>query len=227
MIIDICLILAVALFVFIGSRRGFIKETVSLVGVVLSLLIAIWVAGIGSQALYKSVVRQPIYDTVNSVLTENVNAVLDESTVTVGDMIPAELVEMAAKVGIDLELGDTIDLEGGTSAVVDSATNSLVDNVVEPICTKALSIVIFIVSFILSMILIALLAKALNIVAKLPVLHSLNRLFGAIVGGVRGAVISIAICYGLYLVLLVFDNSVFGLNLSLLTGSKIMSLFIK
>ena len=40
MIIDICLILAVALFVFIGSRRGFIKETVSLVGVVLSLLIA-------------------------------------------------------------------------------------------------------------------------------------------------------------------------------------------
>lgn len=227
MIIDICLILAIALFVFIGSRRGFIKEAVSLVGVVLSLLIAIGVAGIGSQALYKSVVRQPIYDTVNSVLTENVNAVLDESTVTVGDMVPAELVQMASKVGINFELDDSIDLEGGTAEVIDSATNSLVDNVVEPICTKALYILIFILSFVLSMILIALLAKALNIVAKLPVLHSLNRLFGAIVGGVRGAVIAIALCYGLYLVLLVFDNSVFGFNLSLFTGSKIMGIFIK
>ena len=86
---------------------------------------------------------------------------------------------------------------------------------------------IFIIVFIVSMILISILAKALNIVAKLPVLHSLNSLLGAVVGFARGAFVSIAICYGLYLGLVVLGNGLWGLDISLFTDSKIMGIFIK
>ena len=227
MIIDILIILAVILFGFIGSKRGFIKEAVSLVGVIVSILLALWVADIGSGFLYNAVVEKPVYNAVNSTITENVEGVIDSSKATLQDIVPEELINIAEKIGIDVDLTDKIDSNGDSAVIIDKATDSIVNKVVRPICTKAISVLIFIVVFIVSMILMNLLAKALNIVAKLPVLHSLNTLLGAVVGFARGAFMSVAVCYGLYLILVVLGHGLWGLDIALFTDSKIMSIFIK
>ncbi|MBE6799252.1 MAG: CvpA family protein [Ruminococcaceae bacterium] len=226
MIIDICLVLAVILFAFIGSKRGFVKEIVSLVGVVVSVLLALWVSDISAGFIYSSVIEKPVYNAVNSTIGENVEGVIDSSKATLEDVVPDELVSIAEKIGIDLDLSDKIDANGESAEVINNVTESIVQNIVEPICVKAISVIVFIVVFIVSMILISLLAKALNIVAKLPVLHSLNSLLGAVVGFARGAFVSVAVCYGLYLILVVLGDGLWGLDMSLFTDSKIMSIFI-
>lgn len=227
MIIDICLILAVVLFAFIGSKRGFIKEIVSLVGVVVSVLLALWISDVGSGFIYKTAVEQPVYNTVSSTIAENIDEVISDSKSTLYDVVPEELVSVAEKIGIDVDLSDKINAEGEKAAVVGNVAGKIMETVVEPVCTKAVAVIIFIVVFIISMILISLLAKALNIVAKLPVLNSLNAVLGTVVGCVRGAVISVAVCYGIYLILVVLGHGLWGINVSLFTDSKIMGIFIK
>lgn len=227
MIIDICLILAVVLFAFIGSKRGFIKEIVSLVGVVVSVLLALWISGVGSGFIYNTVVEEPLHNTVSSTVAENIDEVISDSKSTLYDVVPDELVSVAEKIGIDIDLSDKIDADDEKSVIVSNATGKIMKTVVEPICTKAIAVIIFIIVFIVSMILISLLAKTLNIVAKLPVLNSLNAVLGTVVGFVRGGVISVAVCYGIYLILVVLGHGVWDIDMSLFTDSKIMSIFIK
>ena len=199
MIIDILIVLALAVFVFIGTKRGFIKEAVSLVSIVIAALLAFWIADIGSKVVYDSVIEEKAHSTLTEAIGGNADDFSDSAGQTFNDIIPDELTAIAQKIGIKFDLSEKIDVSSEKSAIIESAVGKIMTAVVKPICTKVVAAVIFVVAFIILIIVIRLIARALNIIAKLPVLKSLNSLLGGVVGLLKGAVIILAVCYCLYL----------------------------
>lgn len=223
MIIDIAIILFVFIFAIIGIKRGFIKEIISLVGVVIAIVLSFWLAEISSEFIYDRFIKE----SVGAKITETICETADNSLASVAENIPESLQSAAKLLKIDLTtlLGSSVsDNIESTAATV---SNNLMIRVVEPLCIKIILVISFIILFIILTFLINLTAKALNIVAKLPILKSFNRFLGCVVGALRGAVIIISLCYILYLLASVFDNGIIGLKPQYFNDSEIMKLIIK
>ena len=223
MILDIIIFAVVIIFAIIGIKRGFIKEIVSLVGVVVAVSLSFWLAGLCSDFIYDKLIEEKVSTKISQTIVETA----DNSLNSIEDNIPDSLLKAAELLKIDVGSVIGTDVSESLDATAESVANNLMKSIVQPMCTKFILVISFIILFILLMVIISLIAKALNIVAKLPVLNSLNRLLGGIVGALRGAVIIVAVCYILYILASIFDDGIVGVGVEYFKQSEILKLVIK
>ena len=223
MIIDIIILAVVIIFAIIGIKRGFIKEIVSLIGAVVAISLSFWLAGLCSDFIYDKLIEEKVSTKISQTIIETA----DNSLNSIEDNIPDSLLKAAELLKIDVSSVIGNDVSESLEATAESVANNLMKSIVQPMCTKFILVISFIILFILLMVIISLVAKALNVVAKLPVLNSLNRLLGGIVVALRGAVIIVAVCYILYILASIFENGIFGVGADYFKQSEILKLVIK
>ncbi|MBE7037049.1 MAG: CvpA family protein [Ruminococcaceae bacterium] len=179
-IADIIAIVIIVTTILIGAKRGLVKSVFSLGSLVLSLILAIL-----------------LYPTVTNMLEGSfVDDAIRKSAYTVFDAHVSENTSSQSIDNLNLPEGLKPILGDAVSATAAAAKETLA----EAVSTLLLKILGIIIVFLLSKILLWIITKVFNIITKLPIIHSLNKLSGGIFGALYGVLI-------LYIVLAVLAFS--------------------
>ena len=219
LILDLVIILIIALCVFIGIKRGAVKEIVSLIGIVVALILAITISKIGATFIYNRFVGEAIYNTVYKAVEDKVG--VDISTTI--EALPEEIFQIGDAIGVDISEKLESGLKEDTN-LASSVAEIVSESIAKPLVITIIQLVLFIILFVVFKVLIGWLGKILNIVAKLPVLGSANKLVGGIVGLLKGVIIASIVCYVVIIILKVQPDGFAGINQKIVEDTKIFNL---
>lgn len=178
--------IAVLLFILIscitGYRRGFVKEAVSLVFMVLAMVV-VWTINPYVNEFLKE--KTPVY----KVVQENCQKTISEQLSGDGEL--GEEVQAALIASLPLpESAKTNMSANNTSEVYQYlAVNTFAEYIADYLAVMITNGISFLLSFMLATIGIRLIASALHIMAQLPVLRGINRLGGGAIGCLRAVII--------------------------------------
>ena len=182
-IMDITAAAVLLLFLLIGAKQGFVRAVAGLVIVAISLVGAAMIAASFTGPVTKfvaPVIEEKIADEVEEAITDHTGA-LD-----VQRQDP-ELSALLDMLGLDDDARDAISARAEESIVSTGAT--VISAVVESVMYSVVYAVLFLLSFLLLLLLLHILAKAMDLLTKLPGLHALNALGGAVTGLIKGALV--------------------------------------
>ncbi len=216
-ILDGILILVFASFIITGRKKGFIKTVLSLIVTVVSILIAREY----SPAVAKWVNDTFIHEMGVKWLTNLISDNISSGAQAIAGMIPKAISEAV------VTFTDT-SVEALLSGV---ATDAQIAAVAEKIYIAAenafilsvISAIVFLVIFAISNAIFSIGVSLVNIIAKLPVLKSLNKLLGGLLGAIKGAIGISVICSLLVTVTRLFAGSPLQ---TAVDGSKITQLVL-
>lgn len=182
-ILDGAVLVLLAVMILIGHKRGAIRSVIEFAGVIAALLSAALLGGWLSEWIYTTFMRGGLLTKFEQVITESVGG-------SAADRVEAIASALPAYVGRFLDgqsLAEQIRAADDAGAV--NGAQILVDDVVGPILLMILRTITTVVLFIVVLILFKLIARAGDLVAKLPVLHQLNQALGAVCGAAKAALL--------------------------------------
>lgn len=179
--LGIAVFVILLLFVWMGYKRGFIKEIVSFFFVFLSLSLAWAINPYINEFLVQ---KTPIYSTIQETCANFVQSQGEEDaeyeTDSTGDLIDS------------LKLPDLLrkNLEENNNAetYAELSVNTLAGYVSGYLAKTVINGLSYVLAYILSTIVIRLIVYVLNLIAGLPVLKTANKLTGGVVGLLKGIV---------------------------------------
>ena len=184
------LVLAVlVIFACVGARRGLILSLCGLVAVVAAFAGASFLA-----RTLSPLVSDALEPKFAAAIEEQLNASLlaqaeaGEQAVLSAEDVPLEgVLDALREMGFYETLINTVDraVESGMTAVAASAAAA----VAAAIAQSAAYLILFLLGFFLILLAWRLLSRALDLVARLPGLHFLNKTGGALFGLVQGCII--------------------------------------
>ncbi|OUQ80081.1 CvpA family protein [Flavonifractor sp. An10] len=184
------LVLAVLLiFACIGARRGLILSLCGLLAFVVAFLGASFAARTLSPVVADALEPKfaaAIEEQLNESIRQQSEA--GEAAVLSPDDVPLEgVLDALREMGFYETLINTVDraVENGMTAVAASAAAA----VAAAIAQSAAYLILFLLGFFLILLAWRLLSRALDLVARLPGLHFLNKTGGALFGLVQGCII--------------------------------------
>lgn len=171
------------------AKVGFAETITTILGRIASFFAALFLGKALSQLIYKVFLENRIYRFLSETIGENLSfSDVMESINEAAETLPPFMANFYGLTGNGLEtaVGDT----------VIGAVRALEDQIVEPAVTGFLHIVIFLICFVVFNFLAKRFAEAVGVVFKLPVIKTLDRFAGGLLGVVQGGI-------NLYLVALV------------------------
>ena len=188
-VFDLILLVVLILCIVVGMRRGFIMTLCGLLAIVIAL--------VGAKAAadqFSPMIEKAITPRIESVVTVQLNeSVKDTVEDTTGWENKDANGENSGILGI-LQQSETY--QAAVSAIQDSiakgmestmqtAAGSMAKEIAHPLSWG----VVYVIAFLVILLLWNLISKALDLVAKLPVLHFFNRLLGGAFGLIKGVII--------------------------------------
>lgn len=189
-LIDVILVAVLLFFTLRGAKKGFVLTLCSLVAVVVALI----GANLLADALAPKV-GEAIYPKIETAIQQGL-----EEQITRPD----------GEAGAAAEVLETLKDKGGiyrwAAEALESTLTEGLSETVSQLAATAASVVasqlarglIFLVGFVLVLLAWTLLSHALNLVAKLPVLNTVNNSLGGVIGLVKGLVIVYIAVWALY-----------------------------
>lgn len=186
LIFDLIILALLIFFAIRGARRGLVLTLLSLVSVLVAfvgaLLISNFCAKPVAQWLQPSI-EPHVQSAVESALPDYL-----EGEVLSTDKLLALLDENNLPLGLNEVLADFL-REHTLSPDLDALTDNIVSVLAEKVSLAIVYVALFLISFVLILILWKLLSHALDLVARLPGLNTLNKLGGFLLGALRCAML--------------------------------------
>lgn len=219
-IIDIVFLIVFAVCIITGFIKGFVKSLMDLITNILAIIVA----------RVLSVQLAPLVFTKyfeNSIVTR-----LETGIATFGDSA-TEQVQTALN-SIPESMNGFLSLLGlDTAALTESLTqqltanggdviNALMQNIITPVMTVIIKIILFVAIFALSILILKLFTLIIEKFAELPVIKQANGIFGGVFGAVKGIVIVAVLCFAVTLIAGFIDNGTF---LTAVDNSRIINIF--
>lgn len=190
LILDILLLVLLLLGIFLGAHRGFCRSIINLIGTIVALAAAMWIAGMLSEWIFQHVVR--------TAMTEQLSGALQASST--GDAAEAIFTSIPSFLQGALEAcGITLDSLRQTLAESNVSAAAAAVELMAPIVISLMRSVLSLVLFVVLIIVIKIIAKLVSGVCRLPVLRQLDKGLGAVLGAVEAVLIIFLICFCLYL----------------------------
>ena len=196
--IDIAIAAIIAVFVIWGYRKGFIKSVMGLVSLVVALVVAInfysYTAEFINERFVEPYFTQSTADDFSSLMNGGTETIAPEK---IFEDNPDTLSDILDKYGVDLtavsdyyekNIKPTINLID-----VDDIASRLSTFVVDSTTKTVSNILGFLITFFGALIILNLILKLMDLLFKLPVLKFTNKLFGAILGIVKGLVVAVIV----------------------------------
>ncbi len=183
LLLDIVILAVLIIFALWGLRRGFVMTLCSLVALLVALVGAVLVTN-----LFAPTVADWIQPAIEPSVTSAVEDALPAQWSTLSTDELGQLLEQA-----DLPFG----LENSIQQLLEQSPSLDAQTLVEDLSVSlsrqaaeyVASALVFLVCFILIVLLWRMIARGLDLVARLPGLHFLNKLGGLVLGAFRGAVV--------------------------------------
>ncbi|MBQ3968402.1 MAG: CvpA family protein [Lachnospiraceae bacterium] len=188
----VTIIALIAGFTLLGLKRGFVKVVIGLASMFIAIVgAALLTKPVGAFLDKNTGIRASIDKTIVSFVDEQIEnakqeamkaaGVKDESELKVEDLIKKiDELSLPASVRDVIAEAAKKDVAAAGHAAAKEAAEKLSDAVINGIA--------FIGCFIVLLIALIIIGNALNVVAKLPVLHQLNGVLGGLLGFVEGIV---------------------------------------
>lgn len=188
----VTIIALIAGFTLLGLKRGFVKVVIGLASMFIAIVgAALLTKPVGAFLDKNTGIRASIDKTIVSFVDEQIEnakqeamkaaGVKDESELKVEDLIKKiDELSLPASVRDVIAEAAKKDVAAAGHAAAKEAAEKLSDAVINGIA--------FIGCFIVLLIVLIIIGNALNVVAKLPVLHQLNGVLGGLLGFVEGIV---------------------------------------
>lgn len=184
-IIDIVILIVLVVFTVLGARRGLLC---SLAGLVI-LAVALVGANLVSTALTEPAVEL-LSPLVERRMEKKVDAALAEREERAENLTIEELLEL---VGVDSKRLD--DLAGRAHNAVRDEGVDIAMAVVESLAYSFIHALLFGLTFLVLLAVLKLVVGALDLMLRLPVLRTLNRTGGAMIGLLQGLVVVILVLW--------------------------------
>lgn len=208
----IVILLILILFIWMGYRRGFIREIVSFFFVFLSLSLA-W--AINPYINDFLISETPVYSTIQETCTDFVqkqSSDLENETESSSQFID----------GLNLPevLRKNIEKNNNTENYAELSVNTLTEYVSGYLARTIVNGLSYVLAYILATIGIRIVVYILNLIAGLPILKTANKLTGGLVGFVKGLVF----IWILFLILTVLCSTEIGkTSLELIEKDSLLS----
>lgn len=163
---------------FTGFRRGFIKEAVSTFLVVLSFGV-VWLIN----PYVNTFIRENT--SVYAEIQEGFEELAKEKAGTVREPGEEDRKEMLDSLELPEMIAEGILENGSQETYTYLAAQSFVEYVSGYLATIVVNGLSFLLSFFLATVLIRMITYALDLLARLPVVHGINKVAGALLGGVK------------------------------------------
>lgn len=188
-VLDIILVAVIVLSAFLGSRRGFMRVLLELIGFIAVILLASW----ASKQLAPVIFEKHIGPGIEQKIEQNLDVDCDVSQLY--QSLPSYLTFALDTSGMDEETVQNFvneQLESGSKDIAPAIT----DNVVRPILTSVISAVLMFAIFLIGMFLVRLLARWINsLIRHTPIVGKLNTLLGTVFGALKGIIIAMALVW--------------------------------
>lgn len=196
-----------------GYRRGFVKEVVSVLLVLFSVVV-VWMINPYVNTFIRE--NTSVYEKIQNVSESFVESLANGND-TMDEEQQDELISGMGLPGL-LQNGIT---ENNTAAVYQQlAVNTFGGYVSRYLANIAVNCLSFLISYILASVLIRVFAYALDILARLPVVRGINKLAGALIGGGK----CIIFVWVAMLVLTILCNTEIGQKgLGLIRGDTVLN----
>ncbi len=179
LIIDAALIVILLIFIFDGRKKGFVKMALSIVATVLSIFVARELCEPVALWVEENMIRQAATNSIANVLSFNMNGNIQDAI----DALPAYIVNAAEYAGFSIEsvISGEITLEA-----MEKAVPQIYSAIKEFAIIPAVKIVAFFVLYLVCNFVLSIAVSFISKIFKLPVLKSFNKLFGGVLGGIKG-----------------------------------------
>ena len=211
--LGLAVLVLLALSMADGYRRGFVKEVVSVLLVLLSVVV-VWMINPYVNTFIRE--NTSVYEKIQNVSESFVESLANGND-TMDEEQQDELISGMGLPGL-LQNGIT---ENNTAAVYQQlAVNTFGGYVSRYLANIAVNCLSFLISYILASVLIRVFAYALDILARLPVVRGINKLAGALIGGGK----CIIFVWVAMLVLTILCNTEIGQKgLGLIRGDTVLN----
>lgn len=199
-LLDVLLIAVLLFFVFRGAKKGFVLTLCSLVAVVVAFL--------GANILADTMapkVAEALQPKLEAVIEESLTEALRNTQFTTSDGDVAASTEEISLSGVLEVLQENAlykqFLSGVEKALEEGAASTAATAAARVAAVVAAQLargLIFLVGFVVVLLVWTLLSHALDLVAKLPVLNTLNNGLGGLIGLVKGVAIAYVAVWALY-----------------------------
>lgn len=218
---DVLMVALLVLCVWLGWHRGFVRTVGGLMALIAAVLVAAVFSGPIAKAIYGNTVEPKVMAAMEGYVegkvlpdAEQLDKALDRMPDLVSDMLDSSGLDSGAAI---LEKIDFVRADETAAACI---TRKAITPVVLPLIKTLCSVVLFALAYVLAL----LAARALNVVAKLPLIKQANRLLGLFAGLATGAL------WVLFAIRLLYAVAAFGvwpwLSPARLDGTLLIS-FIK
>jgi uncharacterized membrane protein required for colicin V production len=220
LVIDAILILILVATILDGRRKGFFKTVLSLVATAVSVLVAYEYSSVLAEWANEVFIQKVAVNT----LADSISSHLNSGTQAVIEAIPDFAVKAAEASGVSIS---SLISHVGSSVDSVEAAGQIYSGIYSIVIFPVLSVLAFIVLFAITNAVLSLGIKLINNIFRLPVLKSLNKTLGGVLGAVKGIVI-----IGILGVVLVMVSPILPEEFSVATDSSIIpnifaDLFIK
>lgn len=188
-VIDLILLAILLFFMAMGAKRGFVLTFCSLVAVIVALVGANFLANTLTPAVSKAI-EPTIETTIQTALESQVQSLQDTAT---GETLTAIRDKGGLYALVADAMADALEQVDLSPTVAQVATQAAT-----AVATQLAHGLLFLVAFLIVLLAWTLFSHALDLVAKLPGLSSLNGLLGGVVGLVKGLIIAYIAVWVLY-----------------------------
>lgn len=184
LILDILVLGIITLCVVLYARKGFVSGILSLLGTVISFFAALWASRFFAPHIFDNFFRKGIEENIATTLAT-------ESYTSVGEFLNS-ILEFLPKSAISF-------IEENLQATLDFASPNIaaqvMTEVVRPLIVPLIAVILFLILFALLRVLVGFLSKLAKGLKHVPVVNSLNKFLGAVVGLITAALyIYLAFC---------------------------------
>jgi uncharacterized membrane protein required for colicin V production len=186
-ILDTGILIIILLSIFVCFRRGLIKSLLGVVSNVASIFISTYLGSLLTTFIYDSFIKENIISSISSSIAENVSS-SSQSVESATNNLPDYVNTILGLFGYT-----TDSLNQGVTTAIESQSLGVaqaIESVLQPIVTAIIGFLLVIVLFIIIRLILRKLIRMIDKVAKLPVLNTVNKLLGGLLGIVDGFVIA-------------------------------------
>lgn len=191
-IFDIFLVLVFVLVLVIDTKRGFVKAVWGFARAAASVILSLIFGGALGVLFYKIFMLDAVTTTVYSTLEPLIgltNGSYDISAVFEGN---EGFTALLARFGVTAE--SLQEKFGGITNATQDTVREMAEHIAAPIADTLSTVLGFVVIFIVSMIALYIVGKVVDLLAKLPVIKTLNSFLGAVFGAASGFIYVWIIC---------------------------------
>lgn len=205
-LVDILLLLIFICFILIGKKKGFVRTLLLVVSKFISVLLARFVSTEFSVRIYDVCFKKLAVNKIESYLESSSVADFSQNVSDFFSSIPDYYLKIANILGFDeLKLRQEIN----SLDVNKEMAAYLEENIIGPILSIICSAVVFVVVYVLSSIVFSIIIKFVCKFFNLPILKTVDGVFGAFLGSLNGIICVFIVSYLLVIAYGVFANESF------------------